>query len=78
MKTSVSIPDEVFEEANRLARLTNRSRSRLFSDALKKYLVRYLQDKVTEAMDEACAEIRDTADPFVALASRRILERSEW
>jgi hypothetical protein len=35
MKTAVSIPDEVFEGAERLARHTKRSRSRLFSDALK-------------------------------------------
>src|SRR5436190_1081962 len=36
MKTAVSIPDDVFHEAERLARRTKRSRSRLFSDALNR------------------------------------------
>ena len=33
MKTAVSIPDDVFEGAERLALRTKRSRSRIFSDA---------------------------------------------
>jgi hypothetical protein len=34
MNTTVSIPDDVLEEAERLVRRTKRSRSRLFTDAL--------------------------------------------
>ena len=78
MKTAVSIPDEVFEGAERLARRTKRSRSRLFSDALKEYLARHSPDKVTEAMNQACAAIGDAQDEFVSSAARRILEKSEW
>lgn len=78
MKTAVSIPDDVFEGAERLARRTKRSRSRLFSDALKEYLARHSPDKVTEAMNKACAEIGEGQDPFVSSAARRVLGRSEW
>ena len=78
MKTAVSIPDEVFEGAERLARRTKRSRSRLFSDALQEYLARHSPDKVTVAMNAACDEIGDTKDAFVSAAARRILEKSEW
>ncbi len=78
MKTAVSIPDEVYEGAERLARRTKKSRSRLFSDALKEYLARHAPDEVTEAMNRACAEAGEAKDPFVSSASRRILERSEW
>ena len=78
MKTAVSIPDDVFEEAERLARRTKRSRSRLFSDALKEYLARHTPDKVTEAMNKALAEIGEAKDSFVSSAARRVLERSEW
>ena len=53
MKTAVSIPDDIFKGAERLARKTKRSRSRLFSDALKEYLARHTPDSVTEAMDRA-------------------------
>lgn len=78
MKTAVSIPDEVYERAERLARRTRRSRSRLFSDALKEYLARHAPDEVTEAMNKACAEVGEAKDPFVSSAATRILERSEW
>jgi metal-responsive CopG/Arc/MetJ family transcriptional regulator len=78
MKTAVSIPDELFDVAERLARRTRKSRSRLFSDALREYVARRSPDKVTEAMDAALAEIGESNDPFVAAASRRRLEQSEW
>ena len=78
MKTAVSIPDDVFEEAERLARRTKKSRSQLFSDALKEYVARHAPEDVTEAMNRACAEVGDGVDEFVSSASRRVLERSEW
>ena len=78
MKTAVSIPDEVFEGAERLARRTKRSRSRLFSDALKEYLARHTPDQVTEAMDRAIDELGDSNDTFVSSATRRVLEQSKW
>jgi predicted transcriptional regulator len=78
MKTAVSISDEVFEGAERLARRTKRSRSRLFSDALKEYLARHAPEKVTEAINKACAEIGEEEDSFASTTCRRVLERSEW
>jgi metal-responsive CopG/Arc/MetJ family transcriptional regulator len=78
MKTAVSIPDEVYQGAERLARRTKKSRSRLMSDALREYLARHAPDEVTEAMDRACAEVRPTRDEFASAAARYLLERSEW
>ena len=78
MKIAVSIPDDVFNGAERLARRTKRSRSRLYSDALREYLARHTPEEITEAMNRACAEIGEQKDPFVAAASRRVLERVEW
>ncbi len=78
MKTAVSIPDNVFEKAEHLARRMKKSRSQLFSNALEEYVDRHAPDRVTEAMDKVCAEMGTEADPFVSTASRRILEQSEW
>lgn len=78
MKTAVSIPDDVLERAERLARRTKKSRSRLFTDALREYVVRHSPKEVTEAMNRVCAELGDSKDQFVASAARRILERAEW
>jgi metal-responsive CopG/Arc/MetJ family transcriptional regulator len=78
MKTAVSIPDPIFEEAELLARRTNKSRSRLFSDALKEYLARRTPERITEAMDAAIAAIGEDSSAFVNSAAHRILRRSEW
>jgi metal-responsive CopG/Arc/MetJ family transcriptional regulator len=78
MKTAISIPDEIFEGAERLARRTKKSRSQLFSDAVKEYVARHAPENVTDAMDRVCAELGNPTDEFVAVAAHRILERSEW
>ena len=78
MKTAVAIPDEVFAKAERLARRGGKSRSQVFSDALREYVSRHSPDEVTEAMDLACARVGEQRDPFVSAAARRAMERTEW
>lgn len=78
MKTAVSIPDDVFEEVERLARRMKRSRSETYSRALAEYVARHAPNRVTDAMNRALAEIGEPTDRFVRTASRRVLERSEW
>jgi metal-responsive CopG/Arc/MetJ family transcriptional regulator len=78
MKTAVSIPDEVFEKVERFARRAKRSRSEVFSAALREYMARHAPDEVTEAINHALDEVGDQKDEFVAAAARRILERTEW
>jgi hypothetical protein len=57
VKTAISIPDEVFHPAERLARYMKKSQSQLFSDAVKKYLARLNPEVITGAMDRVCAEL---------------------
>lgn len=78
MKTAISIPNNLFEGAEQFAKRTRKSRSQLYSDAVREYLARHAPDAMTEAMDRACAEAGVGADPFVSAASSRVLERSEW
>jgi metal-responsive CopG/Arc/MetJ family transcriptional regulator len=78
MKTAVSIPDEVFEKVERFARRAKRSRSEVFSAALQEYIARHAPDEVTDAINRAIEDIGEQHDDFVAAASRRILEKTEW
>jgi metal-responsive CopG/Arc/MetJ family transcriptional regulator len=78
MKTAISIPDDVFDQAERLARRTRKSRSQLFSDAVREYVQRHSPDQVTDAMNRALDELGVGTDAFLAEASRRVLERMEW
>jgi metal-responsive CopG/Arc/MetJ family transcriptional regulator len=78
MKTAVSIPDDVFEKVERLARRGKRSRSEVFSAALREYVARHSPDEVTDAINRVCGQIDDQRDEFVSEATRRILEKTEW
>ena len=78
MKTAVSIPDAIFEQAELFARRAKRSRSQLFSDALAEYLARHSGDEITEAMNRVVDATGDAVDPFPSAASQRALARVEW
>ena len=78
MKTAISIPDDLFEEAERLARRKKMSRSEVYKRALADYVACHEADSVTEAMNRACAEVGEATDDFVARASQRLLKRIEW
>lgn len=78
MKTAISVPDPIFDEAECMARRMKRSRSELYSAALADYLARHNPDQVTEAMNRTLSALGNDVDQFVATASRRTLERDEW
>jgi metal-responsive CopG/Arc/MetJ family transcriptional regulator len=79
MKTAVSLPDDVFRSAERFAKRTRKSRSRLYAEALAEYLARHAPDEVTEDMNRVVEQLGEAApDPFVARAARRVLKSVEW
>jgi antitoxin MazE6 len=78
MKTAVSIPDEVFEEAERLAMELQTSRSQLYSRALQEFVARHAPDRLTESMNRVIDQVGSEVDEFSQRASRRVLERVEW
>ena len=78
MKTAISIPDEVFKDAERYARHTRKSRSELYSKALAEYLARHAPDEITQVMNRVADSIGGNVDSLVRRAARRTLERTEW
>ena len=78
MKIAISIPDDVFEEAERLARQRHRSRSDLYTRALSEYVARHAPDRVTESMNAVLETVGEPADDFAPAAGRRALGRVEW
>jgi antitoxin MazE6 len=78
MKTAVSLPNHVFERAERLARRLKKSRSRLYGEAIAEYVARHDPEAVTEAMNRIAGEVETKPDPFSAEAARAVLERTEW
>ncbi len=78
MKTAVSLPDDVFEQAELLVKQYRVSRSELYSRALREFVARHAPDRVTDTLNAVCDAVSEERDPFVSKASRRILDRSEW
>jgi metal-responsive CopG/Arc/MetJ family transcriptional regulator len=78
MKTAISIPDDVFAEAERLAHRLNKSRSQLYTEAVREYVARHDPQAVTEALNRVCDAEDLQADPAVLAAGRDLLERVEW
>ncbi len=84
MKTAISISDEVYDEAERLAHRLKKTRSRLYTDAVREYVARHDPAAITGALNSVWAEVAAGAgaeapvDPAVAAAARRVLERTEW
>ena len=78
MKTAVSIPDDVFEDAERLASRLGTSRSQLYARALAEFVARHDDDRVTSLMDQAVREAGGGANAFVQAAARQSLQRVEW
>jgi len=78
MKTAVSIPDDVFEEAERLAVRLQTSRSQLYARALTEFVARHDDDHVTAAMDKVVDEVGTEIDGFTREAGHQALRRVEW
>lgn len=77
MKTAISIPDDVFADAEKLAHRLSKSRSELYSRAVREYVARHSPDQITETLDVLCEEqAPDTG--FATAAAQQTLERSEW
>jgi metal-responsive CopG/Arc/MetJ family transcriptional regulator len=78
MKTAVSIPDPVFEEADMLARQLGTSRSDIYARALRAFIGNYAPDRVTQAVDDVVDSVGTGADGFANEAALRVLGKMEW
>ncbi len=75
MKTAISIPDDVFLEADQLARRLKKSRSELYSQAMREYLYRNSTDVITRQLNEVLDKVGTDVDPFVKAAGESVLRR---
>jgi len=75
MRTAVSIPDDVFEQAERLAGRLQTSRSQLYARALTEFVARHDDDRITAAMDAVVDEVGAAVDEFTRRAARQTLRR---
>jgi Ribbon-helix-helix protein, copG family len=78
MKTAISLPADLFAEAEALAERLGTSRSALYAAALREYVARHQPDLVPAALDRVYVDEPATSDPVWAAAAARTLVASEW
>jgi metal-responsive CopG/Arc/MetJ family transcriptional regulator len=80
MKTAISIPDPLFEAAERLAKRLKISRSKLIQRAVQSLLDKHDDESVTEALNSVYAAGLETGhlDPRLARMQSASLGEDEW
>jgi len=73
MKTAVSLPDEIFRQAEATAKKLRVSRSRLYATALSEYLDRYSPESVTARLNTYYSRKPAKIDPAFMRAQLKSL-----
>jgi metal-responsive CopG/Arc/MetJ family transcriptional regulator len=63
VKTAISLPDALFEQAEQVAERLNLNRSQLYARALKAYVDRYDPDSITAAFNAVYSIESSELDP---------------
>jgi metal-responsive CopG/Arc/MetJ family transcriptional regulator len=78
MKTAISLPDSVFEEAEALAQQLGVSRSELYKKALQAYLKKYKREQILLKLNQVYSEESSDLDPMMARMQFMSLPREDW
>jgi len=80
VKTAISIPDEIFAAAERLAKIRGCSRSELYANAVSAFVNSERFVGVREKLDAIYGENADDSavEPLLANAQARSLPNEKW
>ncbi len=73
MKTAISLPDRVFEAAERLAKRLGMSRSELYASAVAEFVEQHRGQGVTEILNQVYSTEDSTLDPALQEIQARSL-----
>lgn len=78
MKTAISIPDSIYKAAEKLAEHLGMSRSALYTQAIKKFLLDFRNDRITEKLNEIYEKEISRLDPAIETIQLISVEEDEW
>jgi predicted transcriptional regulator len=78
MKIAISVPDEVFHRVEQLARLRRTSRSAIFAEAAREYVLLHRQESVTDRLNQVYGTQDSALDPVVARIQAHSLPKEQW
>ena len=78
MKVAVSVPEPVFEAAERVSKRMRIPRSQLYSRAIAAFVRLHSGEDVTKALNAVYSKHASALDPGWEAASLEVLRREEW
>jgi metal-responsive CopG/Arc/MetJ family transcriptional regulator len=78
VKTSISIPDPLFQEAELVAKRLRISRSQLYARALEYYLPRQRPKGIKRALDAVYSTEPSELDPVIVQLQAMALYKEKW
>lgn len=78
MKTAISLPDDLFESADALAKRLGVSRSELYATAVAEFLAKHQNAKVTARLDDVYGPQPSRLERPLRRAQGRSLRSTEW
>jgi len=78
MKTSISIPDKLFQNAERTAKKLGIPRSKLFAKALEEFISNHNKDRITEKLNEVDLKIQILSSDVGIEMLQRATKNDTW
>jgi metal-responsive CopG/Arc/MetJ family transcriptional regulator len=78
MKTAISIPDEVFNEAELFAKNNGISRSQLFTQAVQYFVSLKKKDSITQKLNEVYSKENSSLEMQMGTMQFSSIEKEEW
>ena len=78
MKVAISVPDPIFNAAERLAKQRQMARSQLFTEALEEYVSRHAADAVTSKLNDIYTTEKSGIEAPLLRAQLAPLKHETW
>ncbi len=78
MKTAISVPDPIFEAAERLAHQLGISRSELYASAVADFIRMHQGDQITAQLNRVYATEDSALDPVLTQIQALSLPQEDW
>jgi metal-responsive CopG/Arc/MetJ family transcriptional regulator len=78
MKVAISIPDPLFEQAERVSRRLRVPRSQLYARALEAYVKDHSGEEITRRLNEVYAKASSRLDPATEAVALEVLQGDKW
>lgn len=78
MKVAVSIPDPIFQEAERVSTRLRVPRSQFYARALEAYVKEHSGEEITRRLNDVYGKVSSGLDPATEAISLEVLRREKW